>query len=69
MALTTTSATAFDPLFDTRIDYGAGICPSSVFASDLDGDGDEDLAVSNFDSDNVSILLNNGNGTFQAAVN
>ena len=32
-------------------------------------DGDQDLAVANDRSDNVSVLLNNGNGTFQAAIN
>jgi len=36
----------------------AGISPSSVAADDLDGDGDPDLAVANFSSDNVSILGN-----------
>ncbi|HWR83535.1 MAG TPA: VCBS repeat-containing protein, partial [Candidatus Deferrimicrobium sp.] len=41
----------------------------SVFASDLDGDGDADLAVANDGSFNVSILTNNGDGTYQAAVN
>jgi len=60
---------AFEPLFYARIDYGAGDEPTSVFAVDLDGDGDNDLAVANWDSDNVSVLLNNGDGTFQSAVN
>jgi uncharacterized repeat protein (TIGR01451 family) len=36
---------------------------------DFNGDGKADLAVANGGSDNVSILLGNGNGTFQAAVN
>jgi hypothetical protein len=60
---------AFDPLFYARIDYGAGKLPVSVFAADLDGDGDADLAVANYYSDNVSIRKNNGDGTFQTAVN
>jgi hypothetical protein len=60
---------AFNPLFYARIDYRAGDKPPSVFAIDLDGDGDNDLAVANWDSDNVSVLLNNGDGTFQAAIN
>ena len=34
-----------------------------------DGDSDADLAVANSYSQNVSILLNNGNGTFQTAIN
>jgi hypothetical protein len=52
---------AFEPLFDARIDYGAGDGPQSVFAADLDGDGDSDLAVANYNSDNVSILKNLSN--------
>ncbi|MEW5701557.1 MAG: FG-GAP-like repeat-containing protein [Candidatus Zixiibacteriota bacterium] len=41
----------------------------SVFAADLDGDDDSDLVVANYLSDNVSMLKNNGDGTFAAAVN
>jgi ankyrin repeat protein len=63
------SAFAFEPLFDTRIDYRAEIDPYSVFCADLDGDTDLDLAVANLASDNVSILKNNGDGTFESAVN
>src|SRR5262249_54961838 len=39
--------------------------------ADLDGDGDPDLAVSRYRSlekDNVSVLVNNGDGTFAAPV-
>jgi len=54
---------AFEPLFHARIDYGAGSFPSSVFAVDLDGDGDNDLAVANSYSGNVSILINLSNAT------
>jgi energy-converting hydrogenase Eha subunit C len=35
----------------------------------LDNDNYLDLAVANAYSDNVSILMNNGDGTFQSAVN
>ena len=48
------------------MDYDAGSSPSSVFISDFDGDGDNDLAVANERSDNVSVLLNNGDGKFAA---
>ena len=60
---------AFEPLFEARIDYWAGDGPRSVFCADLDGDTDLDLAVANYYSDNVSILKNNGDGTYQSAVN
>jgi ABC-type transporter MlaC component len=40
-----------------------------VTVGDFNGDGKPDLAVSNSDGDNVSILLGNGNGTFQTAIN
>ncbi len=60
---------AQDPWFDTKVDYGVGGRPLSVSASDLDGDGDNDLAVANYSPDNVSVLINNGDGTFQTAVN
>jgi hypothetical protein len=45
---------------------GAG--PVSVAVSDFNGDGNEDLAVANFTANTVSILLNNGNGTFKSQV-
>ena len=65
----TGSAFAQDSLFAPAVNYGLDIRPNSVFASDLDGDGDKDLAVANYGSDSVSILLNNGDGTYQTAVN
>ena len=37
-------------------------------AGDWNGDGKLDLAVANADNNNVSILLGNGDGTFQAKV-
>ncbi len=42
---------------------------NSVAVGDFNGDGKADLAVANYTSNNVSVLLGNGNGTFQAAVN
>ena len=47
-----------------KTDYDVGYRPFSVFSTDLDGDGDNDLAVANYGSRNVSVLLNNGDGTF-----
>src|SRR5262249_19762785 len=39
--------------------------PSALVAGDFDGDGKPDLAASFEDLSRVSILLGNGNGTFQ----
>ena len=51
------------PLFGNP-EFGAGNSPNSVAVGDLDGDLDLDLAVANFFGDDVSVLLNNGDGTF-----
>jgi len=50
--------------FAPAVNYSAGGCPTSVFCADLDGDSDIDLAVTNPWIDMVSILKNNGDGTF-----
>ena len=50
--------------FNTAVNYAAGEDPASVADADLDGDGSLDLAVANNDDDNVSVLLGNGDGTF-----
>lgn len=42
--------------------------PTALVAVDLDGDSDVDLAVTNGDTDSVSILLNDGTGTFASGV-
>jgi hypothetical protein len=40
-----------------------------VAVTDFNGDGIQDLAVANWGSNNVSVLLGNGDGSFQAALN
>ena len=67
--LTATLAFGLGPLFEARMDFGAGDGPRSVLCADLDNDNHLDLAVANWRSDNVSILKNNGDGTYQTAVN
>ncbi|HEV2383552.1 MAG TPA: FG-GAP-like repeat-containing protein [Terriglobia bacterium] len=41
----------------------------SIATGDLNGDGKADIVIGNSDSSSVSVLLGNGNGTFQPAVN
>jgi len=61
-------ATAFESLFDTRVDYAVGDMPISVFTSDLNDDSYNYLVVTNYNSNNISVLLNNGDGSFHTAV-
>ncbi len=44
----------------------AGLGPSAIVAGDFTGNGDLDLAIADSNSDLVTVLLNNGNGTFAA---
>ena len=50
--------------FSRTIAVGSG--PSAIVAGDFTGDGVLDLAVAEANSDDVSVLLNNGHGTFGA---
>ncbi|MBA3967759.1 MAG: VCBS repeat-containing protein [Nitrospirales bacterium] len=45
-----------------------GRAPQSITAGDFNGDGFWDVATVNGTSDDVSVLLGNGNGTFRSAV-
>lgn len=50
--------------------YVAGTAPAYVAVGQLDGyDNGADLVISNQNSDNLSVLLNKGDGSFQAATN
>ncbi len=55
-------------LVDRSQQYGTGATPWSLIAADLTGDGIPDLAVANIDDATVSVLVNQGNGTFAASV-
>jgi hypothetical protein len=56
--LNTTAAGAATPSFAPKQDFATGDGPLSVGLGDLNGDGKLDLAVANFNSSNVSVLLN-----------
>ena len=59
------------PGFVAPLAFDAGSRPYSVAVGDFNGDGTLDLAVANNHtfSNDVSVLLGNGDGTFQAARN
>jgi Bacterial Ig-like domain (group 3)/Calx-beta domain/FG-GAP-like repeat len=62
-------STASAQSFSTAVDYSVGDNPNSGVAADFNADGKPDLAIGNVLHKNVSVLLNNGNGTFAGAVN
>jgi uncharacterized protein (TIGR03437 family) len=47
--------------------FAVGTNPESVVVADFNGDGIQDLATANFNSDNVTVLLGNGTGGFTPA--
>ena len=51
------------------VSYTVGAIPESISVADFNNDGKPDLITANFDSDNVSILVGAGNGTFLGPVN
>lgn len=53
--------------FGLPIDYPVQDNPISIDQADLDQDGDNDLIVANLYSDSVSVLRNNGDGSFALA--
>src|SRR5438132_1227083 len=48
-----------------RTDFNVGHSPSGVVVGDFNGDGKLDLALTNEGDNTVSVLLGNGNGSFQ----
>src|SRR5690242_20188341 len=64
-----------DPLEDRQllsfapaVPYPTGNHPFAVAVGDFNGDGIPDLAVANQSANSMSILLGNGDGTFQAPI-
>src|SRR6185503_8300049 len=64
-----TTASADSPIFRPGQSLAAGKDPFSVTTGDFNRDGHLDLAVANAASDNVSVLLNLGQGKFGGATN
>ncbi len=57
------------PCFNPKVNYSVGSNPQFVATSDFNGDGNNDLVLSNFGSNNVSVLLGSNSGTFVLAAN
>ena len=55
------------PGFPVATNFAAGTQPLSVGIGDFNSDGKRDLAIANFSSNNISILLGNGTGGFAPA--
>src|SRR5438309_9763092 len=53
--------------FIAHKDFISGFAPASVAVGDFNGDRVQDLAVANYNDNTISVLLGNGDGTFQPA--
>ena len=62
------SSTAFAQFTFGPVHYPVGSSPQASVLADLDGDRDLDIAVTSVSPDKVSILFNQGNGTFAPPV-
>src|SRR5207247_1287774 len=65
LAVSVLGVTRAAPLFPGE-KFEAGVNPLSVAVGDFNGDGRPDLALANYHSNDVSVLLGNGDGTFGA---
>ena len=54
---------------DTTINFPVSFNPCSLTSADFNNDSKPDLAITNYNMTNVSILLNNGLGSFGAITN
>src|ERR1700758_576453 len=65
--LMSTSSFGAEISFSTPVGYPVDKVPTAAAVGDFNGDGNLDIAVANLVSNDVSILLGNGDGTFQPA--
>ena len=68
-AAQTNSACVSGPMFSRGESYTAGNGSFGITVADFNGDDKLDLALPNIYSNDVSVLLGKGDGTFRAAVN
>jgi hypothetical protein len=61
-----TKVTCASPSFSKPVNFATGLFASGVVLGDFNGDGALDMAVSNQNANNVSILLGDGRGSFGA---
>jgi len=54
--------------FQTRLQYPAGTGPISIVGADFNQDGRQDLVTANRDSNDLSLLLGNGDMTFRPQI-
>ena len=57
------------PAFLNAVNYAAGVGPQALVNGDFNNDAVLDLAVTNYGTESVSVLLGNSDGTFQSAIN
>ncbi len=60
---------AWDGTFQVAVEFGVGDGPTSVAIGDLDGDGNQDLVVTNYWQNTVSLLPGSGDGSFGSVQN
>jgi hypothetical protein len=53
--------------FNPVVNYAIGSYSQAVAVGDFNGDGRHDIVTANLNAASVSVLLNNGDNTFQAA--
>ncbi len=58
-----------EPSFAAARAFGVGSNPFSIEVGDFNHDGKRDVVVAYLRSENISVLLGNGDGTFQPSVN